>query len=132
LIAARADLELKLVNYNQIKELSIGKIEASGIPEALSASSLSVMRARFSDLAARADQLSTTLGESHPQMQAVRSQVMGLQNEIENELSRIRQSMKGGLDRAEAKSNALAGRLRILVLQFHLLPNRDSYSSLRR
>jgi succinoglycan biosynthesis transport protein ExoP len=114
LIAARADLELKLVNYNQIKELSIGKIEASGIPEALSASSLSVMRARFSDLAARADQLSTTLGESHPQMQAVRSQVMGLQNEIENELSRIRQSMKGGLDRAEAKSNALAGRLRIL------------------
>jgi uncharacterized protein involved in exopolysaccharide biosynthesis len=111
LIAARADLETKRANYNQIKGLTVGSIEAGGIPEALSSTALSAMRSRYADLVARADQMSTTLGANHPQMQAARSQVAGLRQEMEQELGRIRQSLKGGLERAEANAAALQRRL---------------------
>jgi uncharacterized protein involved in exopolysaccharide biosynthesis len=92
LIAARADLELKRANYNQVKTLTVGSIEAGGIPEALASTALSTMRGRYAELAARADQLSVTLGSNHPQMRAARSQADGLRQEMEQELTRIRQS----------------------------------------
>lgn len=115
LIAARADLEQKLANYNQVKSLTVGSIEAGGIPEALASTALSGMRGRYADLAARADQLSATLGSSHPQMQAARSQVAGLRQEMEAELARIRESMKGAKERAEANAAALQRRLDTLT-----------------
>lgn len=115
IIAARADLEQKRANYNQVKSLTVGSIEAGGIPEALASTALSGMRGRYADLAARADQLSTTLGASHPQMQAARSQVAGLRQEMEDELTRIRESMKGAMQRAEASTAALQKRLDALT-----------------
>lgn len=115
LIAARADLELKRANYDQVKGLTVGSIEAGSIPEALASTALSAMRGRYADLAARVDQLSTTLGSSHPQMQAARSQVAGLRQEMEAELARIRQSMKGAMERAEANTAALQKRLDALT-----------------
>lgn len=111
LIAARADLEQKRANYNQVKSLTIGSIESGGIPEALASTALSTMRGRYADLAAKADQLSASLGSSHPQMRAARSQVAGLHQEMEDELARIRQSMKGALERADANTAALQRRL---------------------
>lgn len=115
LIAARADLEAKRANYNQVRGLTVGSIEAGGIPEALASSALSAMRGRYADLAARADQLSATLGGNHPQMQAARSQVAGLRQEMEAELTRIRQSLKGATERAEANAAALQKRLDTLT-----------------
>ena len=115
LIAARADLELKRANYNQVKTLTIGSIASGGIPEALASTSLSGMRGQYAQLAARADQLATTLGANHPQMKAARSQVEGLRDVMEQELARIRQSMKGGLERAEANTAALQRRLDTLT-----------------
>ncbi|UVC09629.1 GumC family protein [Rhizobium sp. TH2] len=115
LIAARADLELKRANYNQVKTLTIGSIESGGIPEALASTSLSGMRGQYAQLAARADQLSTTLGTNHPQMKAVRSQVEGMRDVMEQELARIRGSMKGALERAEANTAALQRRLDTLT-----------------
>ncbi|MGV3551483.1 GumC family protein [Rhizobium sp.] len=111
LIAARADLELKRANYDQVKGLTVGSIAAGGIPEALASTALSGMRGRYADLAARADQLAATLGSSHPQMRAARSQVEGLRQEMNEELARIRASMKGALDRADANAAALQRRL---------------------
>ena len=67
------------------------------------------------ELVARADQLSATLGSSHPQMQSARSQVAGLRQEMEDELARIRQSMKGAMERAEANATALQRRLDALT-----------------
>jgi succinoglycan biosynthesis transport protein ExoP len=116
LIAARADLETKRANYNQVKGLTVGSIEAGGIPEALASTALSTMRGRYADLAARADQLSTTLGASHPQMRAARSQAAGLRQEMESELTRIRQSLKGATERAEANAAALQKRLDVLTV----------------
>lgn len=115
LIAARADLELKRANYNQVRGLTVGSIEAGGIPEALASTALSAMRGRYADLAARADQLSATLGSSHPQMRSARSQVAGLRQEMEAELARIRESMKGAMERAEANAAALQRRLDTLT-----------------
>lgn len=115
LIAARADLELKRANYNQVKTLTIGSIESGGIPEALASTSLSGMRGQYAQLAARADQLSTTLGTNHPQMKAARSQVEGMRDVMEQELARIRGSMKGALERAEANTAALQRRLDTLT-----------------
>jgi len=115
LISARADLELKRANYNQVKTLTIGSIESGGIPEALASTSLSGMRGQYAQLAARADQLATTLGTNHPQMKAARSQVEGLRDVMEQELTRIRGSMKGALERAEATTAALQRRLDTLT-----------------
>ena len=115
LIAARADSELKRTNYDQVKSLTVGTIEAGSIPEALVSSVLSTMRGRYAELSARADQLSTTLGANHPQMRAARSQMAGLRQEMETELARIRQSMKGALERAEASTAALQKRLDALT-----------------
>jgi len=115
LIAARADLEQKRANYNQVKGLTVGSIEGGGIPEALASTALSGMRGRYADLVARVDQLATTLGSSHPQMQAARSQVAGLRQEMEDELARIRQSMKGAMERADASTAALQKRLDALT-----------------
>jgi uncharacterized protein involved in exopolysaccharide biosynthesis len=116
LIAARADLELKRANYEQVKRLTVGSIEAGGIPEALASTALSAMRGRYADLVARTDQLSATLGSSHPQMQSARSQVAGLRQEMEDELARIRQSMKGAMERADANAAALDRRLNALTV----------------
>lgn len=115
LIAARADLELKRANYNQVESLTVGSIEAGGIPEALASTALSAMRGRYADLAARADQLSATLGANHPQMRSARSQIAGLRKEMEDELARIRQSMKGAMERADANASALQRRLATLT-----------------
>ena len=111
LIVARADLELKRASYDQVKSLTLGSIQAGAIPEALTSTSLSAMRSRYADLAARADQLATTLGANHPQLRAARSQAAGLRQEMEQELTRIRESMKGALERAEANTAALQRRL---------------------
>jgi polysaccharide biosynthesis transport protein len=115
LIAARADLELKRANYDQVKALTVGSIAAGGIPEALVSTALSTMRGRYAELAARADQLSVTLGANHPQMRAARSQADGLRQEMEEELARIRESMKGAMQRAEANAAALQKRLDALT-----------------
>ena len=116
LIAARADLELKRANYDQVKGLTVGSIAAGGIPEALASTALSGMRGRYADIAARSDQLAATLGSNHPQMRAARSQVAGLRQEMEEELARIRASMKGALERADANAAALQRRLDTLTV----------------
>lgn len=115
LIAARADLEQKRANFNQVKGLTVGTIEAGSIPEALASTALSAMRGRYADLVARADQLGATLGASHPQMQSARSQISGLRQEMEDELARIRASMKGAMQRADANAAALERRLDALT-----------------
>jgi uncharacterized protein involved in exopolysaccharide biosynthesis len=116
IITARADFEQKRASYEQVKGLTVGSIEAGGIPEALASTALSGMRGRYADLVARADQLSATLGSSHPQMQAARSQIAGLRQEMEDELTRIRQSMKGAMERADASTAALQKRLDALTI----------------
>jgi hypothetical protein len=81
------------------------------IPEALASTALGSMRARYADLAASMTELSSSLGASHPQMKAARLQVAAMQQSIEQEIARIRQSLQAGMERSQSSVSALEGRL---------------------
>ncbi|MFM2280685.1 MAG: hypothetical protein RLZZ444_2916 [Pseudomonadota bacterium] len=115
LITARAELGAKLASYDQAKAVTVGSIEAGGIPEALNSTALGTMRARYADLVSTANELASSLGANHPQMRAARSQVEGMRGAIEQELTRIRQSLKNAVDRSQANVNMLQSRLDTLT-----------------
>jgi succinoglycan biosynthesis transport protein ExoP len=111
LLAARADLGVKRSSYEQARSLTVGSVQDGAIPEALASTALGTMRARYADMAASANELATSLGANHPQMRAARSQLDGMRQSIEQELNRIRQSLKSGLERSEGNVKALEDRL---------------------
>ena len=111
LLAARADLGTKQASYEQAQSLTVGSVQDGAIPEALASTALGSMRARYADLVASTNELASNLGANHPQMRAARSQVDGMRQAIEQELARIRQSLKSSVDRAQANVKALEGRL---------------------
>jgi len=111
LIAARTELGNKRAGYEQARSLSAGSVLDGAIPEALASTALGSMRARYADLVASMNDLSSSLGANHPQMKAARSQVAAMQQSIEQELARIRKSLQSGMERSEAGVKALEGRL---------------------
>jgi uncharacterized protein involved in exopolysaccharide biosynthesis len=111
LLAARADLGVKRSSYEQARSLTVGSVQDGAIPEALASTALGTMRARYADMAASANELATSLGANHPQMRAARSQLDGMRQSIEQELNRIRQSLKSGVERSEGNVKALEDRL---------------------
>jgi hypothetical protein len=116
LISAKAELDLKRANYEQARALTVGSVAAGGIPEALASTALNALRAKYAEELAKANELATALGANHPQMKAARSQVVSLETAIEQELVRIRQSLKSGVDRAEANVAALQKQMDGLTL----------------
>lgn len=115
LLAARADLGARRASYEQAQSLTVGSVQDGAIPEALASTALGSMRARYADLQANLNELSSNLGASHPQMRAARSQLDGMRQSIEQELGRIRQSLKSGLERSQANVKALEDRLNQLT-----------------
>jgi uncharacterized protein involved in exopolysaccharide biosynthesis len=111
LLAARSDLGAKRASYQQAQSLTVGSVQDGAIPEALASTALGTMRARYADLLASTNELATSLGANHPQMRAARSQLDGMRQSIEQELTRIRQSLKSGLERSEANVKSLEDRL---------------------
>jgi len=111
LLTARAELGAKRASYEQSQSLTVGSVQDGSIPEALASTALGTMRARYADLVANANEMASSLGANHPQMRAARSQVEGMKESIAQELARIRQSLKGALERSEANVKALEGRL---------------------
>jgi uncharacterized protein involved in exopolysaccharide biosynthesis len=111
LITAKADLEAKRAGYEQAKKLTVGSIEEGAMPEALASTALITMRANYGDQIANAKVLSTSLGANHPQMVAIRSRIASMKAEIEQELARIRESLKNETIRAEANVGALQNQL---------------------
>lgn len=111
LIAARTDLGIKRASYEQARSLTAGSVMDGAIPEALASTALGSMRARYADLVANMNQLSSALGANHPQMKAAGSQVAAMRQSIEQEIARIRQSLQGGMERSEASVKSLENRL---------------------
>jgi succinoglycan biosynthesis transport protein ExoP len=111
LIAARTDLGIKRASYEQARSLTAGSVMDGAIPEALASTALGSMRARYADLVASMNELSSALGANHPQMKAARSQVAAMRLSIEQEIARIRQSLQSGMERSEASVKSLEGRL---------------------
>lgn len=111
LIDARVTEEQQQTIYEQAKKLTMGAIEAGAIPEVLQSTSIGLLRDRYVALLDRRSQLATSLGSNHPQLQAINSQVATMQNAIEQELDRIRQSMQSSYQRAVSNTKALTERL---------------------
>jgi polysaccharide biosynthesis transport protein len=115
LLTARVDLGARRASYEQAQSLTVGSVKDGAIPEALASTALGSMRARYADLQANLNELSSSLGANHPQMRAARSQLDGMRQSIEQELARIRQSLKSGLERSEASVKTLEDRLNQLT-----------------
>jgi uncharacterized protein involved in exopolysaccharide biosynthesis len=115
LLAARADLGAKRASYEQARSLTVGSVQDGAIPEAIASVPLGTMRARYADLVAQMNERSSSLGANHPQMRAIQSQVAGMRQAIEQELERIRVSLKSAVERGEANVAALERRLNDLT-----------------
>ncbi len=111
LIDARAIEERQRTIYEQAKKLTIEAIESGAIPEVLQSTSIGLLRDRYVNLLDRRSQLATSLGGNHPQIKAINSQIANMQNAIELELGRVRQSMKSSYERAVADTKALTAQL---------------------
>lgn len=111
LIAARGVEEQQQTIYEQAKNLTMSAIESGAIPEVLQSTSIGLLRDRYAELLDKRTQLATNLGTNHPQLRAINSQVSNMQQAIEAELNRVRQSMRINYERAVANTKALTDRL---------------------
>lgn len=115
LIAARGAEEQQQSIYNQTLNLTVGAVQNGGIPEAVQSSTMGLLRDRYVQLLDRQAEAATSLGTNHPQLRAINSQVASMQRAIQQELDRLRQSMKISYERAVANRKALEQRLETLT-----------------
>lgn len=115
LIAARGTEEQQQTIYEQARSLTMSAIEAGAIPEVLQSTSIGLLRDRYAQLLDTRSQLATNLGANHPQLRAINSQVANMQQAIQAELDRVRQSMRVNYERAAANTKALTERLENLT-----------------
>ncbi len=110
LLAAKQVADQQKTISEQANQLNLSDVESGAIAEALQSTGLTSLRARYAQLLDQQAQLSTTLGEGHPQMRAIRSQVASMRTTIEKELGRIRKSAANNYERARANVAALQNR----------------------
>lgn len=110
LLAAKQVADQQKTISEQANQLNLSDVETGAIAEALQSTGLTSLRARYAQLLDQQAQLSTTLGEGHPQMRAIRSQVASMRTTIEKELGRIRKSAANNYERATANVAALQSR----------------------
>ncbi|THF47010.1 hypothetical protein E6C51_19485 [Allorhizobium terrae] len=115
LIAARGVEEQQQSVYDQIRNLTLSGVQAGGIPEAVQSSTMGLLRDRYVQLLDRQAEAETSLGANHPQLKAINSQVAAMQRAIQQELDRLRQSVKASYDRAVANRKSLEERLKSLT-----------------
>jgi len=110
LIAARQQAEQQKTAYDQAQQLNMSDVESGAIPEALQSTALTGLRSRYSQMLDRQAELSANLGNGHPQMKAVRSQIASIRGAIEKELVRIRQLSANTYQRAQTNLAAVQKR----------------------
>ncbi|WP_175577185.1 GumC family protein [Rhizobium oryziradicis] len=115
LIAARGVEEQQQSIYDQTRNLTLSAVQAGGIPEAVQSSTMGLLRDRYVQLLDRQAEAQTSLGANHPQLKAINSQVAAMQRAIQQELDRLRQSVKASYERAVANRQSLEERLKSLT-----------------
>jgi uncharacterized protein involved in exopolysaccharide biosynthesis len=111
LIAARGDFEQKRATYEQVRGLTLAAIEAGAIPETLQSGTMGILRQKYADAKSRETELATALGAAHPQMKAARSQVASIRQTLEQEVQRLRQSMKSAYERSQSNLKGISAQL---------------------
>lgn len=102
LIVARQQAEQQKTAYEQAHQLNLSAVESGAIPEALQSAALTALRNRYALMLDRQAELAANLGNGHPQMKAVRSQVASMKSAVEGELGRIREMTENTYERAKA------------------------------
>ncbi|WP_197435428.1 GumC family protein [Agrobacterium vitis] len=115
LIAARGAEEQQQAIYQQTRNLTVAAVENGNIPEAVQSTTVGLLRDRYVQLQDRQAEASANLGSNHPQLKAINSQVASMRQAIQQELDRVRQSMKLNYDRAVANRKALETQLQSLT-----------------
>ncbi|MGV2130471.1 GumC family protein [Agrobacterium vitis] len=115
LIAARGAEEQQQAIYQQTRNLTVAAVENGNIPEAVQSTTVGLLRDRYVQLQDRQAEASANLGGNHPQLKAINSQVASMRQAIQQELDRVRQSMKLSYDRAVANRKALETQLQSLT-----------------
>ena len=110
LLAARQQVEQQRTIYDQARQLNVSNVEAGAIPETLNSEALSALRSRYAQALDRQAELSANLGNGHPQIRAVRSQIASIRDAIEKELGRIRQLTANTYERAKTNLASLEKR----------------------
>ncbi len=110
LLTARQQVEQLKTAYEQARQLNVSNVEAGAIPETLNSGALSGLRSRYSQALDRQAELAANLGNDHPQMRAIRSQIASIRNAIEIELERIRQLSANTYERSRANLASLEKR----------------------
>lgn len=108
LTQARVAEEQQKAKYDQVRNLTLAAIEAGAIPEVAQSQSIELLRSRYTTLLEREAELAAGLGANHPQMRAVRSQLVGVRQSIDAEIGRLRESMRASYERAAANTRAIS------------------------
>lgn len=107
LAAARDDAASKQAVYEEARKVSVEDVEAGTIAGEVQSAALVSLRTRYAQFLDSQAQLSANLGANHPRLKAAASQAASMRRSIENELSRIRESLKNDYLIAKSKVSAL-------------------------
>jgi len=109
LAGAKAD-EAK-ARLDQIDKLRQGKLDAGAISEAVQSPTVAALRAQQAEVLRRKAELTARLGERHPSIADVNAQARDIQQQIDREVARLSQAVRGDYDRAIATRQALTQQL---------------------
>ncbi len=96
---------------DSIRNTSVEGVLGNTLPEEFRSGVIVALRSQYGALKQQADGLATKLGPRHPQLIQAQSQVVGVRNEIRNELGRIASSVQVELQRATQQEQDLSSRL---------------------
>lgn len=111
IVGARARTAEARTRLQQIKEARGTAFGADATPEAIQSPVIERLRAQYAELVSKEADLRTQLGDRHPNIEAVRTQLQGVRRLIEAELNRLSKSAETDFQRAEANEKALASGL---------------------
>ena len=112
---AQTNAQSQQAIYEQVAKLSMAAVQSGAIPEALQSTELATLRTRYAQLLDNQAKLAVNLGDNHPQLKAARSQVESMRSSVEQELNRLRTSLKISAQRAQSDLDVLRQRYATLT-----------------
>ncbi|QGY02671.1 polysaccharide biosynthesis tyrosine autokinase [Methylobacterium mesophilicum SR1.6/6] len=117
LVAARARTAEAKARLQGIRDARGQAIGSGAMPEAVQSAVIDRLRGQYAELAAKEADLRTNLGERHPFIAAVRTQMQDVRRLIDAELNRIAGAAETEYQRAQANERTLTAELERLQRQ---------------
>ncbi|MCJ2140551.1 GumC family protein [Methylobacterium sp. E-066] len=117
LVAARGRTAEAKARLQGIKDARGQAIGSGAMPEAVQSSAVDRLRGQYAELTAKEADLRTNLGERHPYIAAVRTQMQDVRRLIDAELNRIAGAAETEYQRALANEKSIAADLEKLQRQ---------------